>query len=184
MDKECLLKFVAPFYRDKDIMHNIWHIDLVIKYVDRIISQGQYIVDYESLIAAAYFHGFIYSDELAIRTWLTEQNVSIDTIERIITITWESQRQEVPHTLEGKILHDAHVIEGGKTYLITKSLITGSVRGQSLMETITYIERNVLDRNQCYLPESVPVCAASNQFAKDFVSALKKDISTENGILA
>lgn len=34
------------------------------------------------------------------------------------------------------------MIEGGKTYLIVKSLITGSVRGQ----TIKYIEDNVLGK--------------------------------------
>jgi len=38
--------------------------------------------------------------------------------------------------MEGKILHDAHMIEGGKIYLIVKSLITGSVRGQTLEQTI------------------------------------------------
>ncbi len=33
-------------------------------------------------------------------------------------------------------MHDAHVLEGGKTYLIVKTLITGSVRGQSLVDTL------------------------------------------------
>ena len=179
MDSECLLKFVAPYYQNKDIMHNIWHIELVIKYVNRIISQGQYHIDHESLIAAAFFHGFFYSDKLANRRWLTEQNVPKNTIETIIKIAWESQRPEIPQILEGKILHDAHVIEGGKTYLITKSLITGSVRGQSLEETITFIEENVLDHNQCYLPESIPICVESNQFAKEFIATLKSDISAD-----
>ena len=29
----------------------------------------------------------------------------------------------IPETMEGKILHDAHVLEGGKTYLMVKTLM-------------------------------------------------------------
>ncbi|WP_346870910.1 hypothetical protein [Clostridium sp. UBA5119] len=45
-------------------------------------------------------------------------------IKKIINASRESQRDEEVITLEGKILHDAHMIEDGKTYLIVKSLIT------------------------------------------------------------
>lgn len=55
-----------------------------------------------------------------------------EDIEVIIKVAWESQRPEIPETLEGKILHDAHVLEGGKTYTVVKTLITGSVRGSRL----------------------------------------------------
>ena len=63
-------------------------------------------------------------------------------ISKTIKIAWESQRSEIPETIERKILHDAHVLEGGKTYLIVKTLITGSVRGQSLLDTLKYMEKN------------------------------------------
>ena len=176
MNQACLLKFVEPYYQNKDIMHNLWHIDLVIKSVNRIISQGNYLVNYDNLVAAAYFHGFIYSNERAIRVWLAEQNMPLDDIEMMIKIAWESQRPEIPFTLEGKILHDAHIIEGGKTYWIVKSLVTGSVRGQTLIETIEFIEQNVLDQNHCYLPESKPICDELNRFAKEFITALKQGL--------
>lgn len=49
-------------------------------------------------------------------------------------------------------MHDAHVLEGGKAYLIVKTLITGSVRGQSLVETLDFMERNVLNnKNRLHL---------------------------------
>lgn len=118
-----LIKFVKPYYEDKDIMHNMWHIELVKKAIDKILKTSNYNVDYDSLITAMYFHGFIYSDEDKIRAWLEKQNYEVVKIEKIIEIAWESQRSEIPKTIEGKILHDAHVLEGGKNYLIVKLLL-------------------------------------------------------------
>ncbi len=176
MNIEKLVDFVKPYYANKDIMHNMWHIELVIKYVDRILNSGHYQVDYESLIYAAYLHGFIYSDELVIVAWLRSQNVEEGKIQFIVTIANESQRPEIPQTLEGKILHDAHVIEGGKQYSVVKCLITGSVRGQTLLQTIDYIEKFIVDKNKCYLPETIPLCEESNDYLKTFIQTLKEDI--------
>lgn len=174
--KEELLAFVKPYYENKDIMHNLWHIELVEKMVRKIIAMGEYTVDEECLLLAVYFHGCIYSDEAAIKDWLRKQNYSEETIGKILQIAWESQRREVPASIEGKILHDAHVLEGGKTYLVVKTLITGSVRGQTLEETLGYMEKQVLDRNRCYLPETIPLCEEMNGFARAFYSALMEGI--------
>ena len=137
---------------------------------------GNYLIDYDSILYATYFHGFISSDETIIREWLCTQNVDKCQIDKIIKISQESQRLEIPETIEGKILHDAHVLEGGKTYILVKSLITGSVRGQTLVETIDFIEKNILYKNQCYLPETIPLLNEANKFAKNFIAQLKKDI--------
>ena len=176
MDRNALIEFASPFYKDKDLMHNMWHIELLIKYVDKIINCGNYSVDYDNLIIASYFHGFIYSHEQQIKTWLKDQQFSDDDIDFITKVAYESQRSQVPTTLEGKILHDAHVIEGGDTYLLIKSLLTGTARGQTLTETIEYIERYVIDSNKCYLPETIPILEKSNCFAKEIIYKLKEDI--------
>lgn len=131
--QKALLEFVEPYYADKDIMHNMWHIELVKKMVNKILSIGSYEVEEECLLLATYFHGFIYKDEEKIRQWMQEHSYDEEIISKTVKIAWESQRNEVPKTIEGKILHDAHVLEGGKTYLVVKTLITGSVRGQSYL---------------------------------------------------
>jgi len=176
MNTEALTAFCAPYYADKDIMHNMWHIELIQRWIERVIALGDYHPDREALDYAAYFHGFIYSDEPAVRAWLAGQNVEPDRIEKIVKIAWESQRPEMPETLEGKILHDAHVLEGGKTYLVTKTLITGSVRGQNLKDTLSYLKSHVIDRNHCCLPETIPLLNEMNSFAKEFANALEKGI--------
>ena len=105
------------------------------------------------------------------------QGYDEDMIFKTVKIAWESQRSEVPETIEGKILHDAHVLEGGKTYVVVKTLITGSVRGQSLADTLDFMEKNVLNKNMCYLPETIAMCdemnAYTNQFFQDLLDGIK-----------
>lgn len=175
-NKNALMEFIEPYYREKDIMHNMWHIELVKKMTDKILSVSSYEVDRECLYLAMYFHGFIYKEEERITQWLCQQGYSDEVISKVIQIAWESQRNEIPKTIEGMILHDAHVLEGGKAYLIVKTLITGSVRGQSLVETIRFMENNVLDRNQYYLPETIPLCTEMNRYTKEFYKILVEGI--------
>jgi uncharacterized protein len=154
----------------------MWHIELVKKMVNKILAMGNYCVDEECLTLATYFHGFIYRDEEKIIQWMKGQNYSEDIITKTVKIAWESQRSEIPETIEGKILHDAHVLEGGKTYLMVKTLITGSVRGQSLVDTLDYMEKNVLDKNSCYLPETIPLCDEMNKYTNRFFEDLIREV--------
>ena len=176
LNEKALFEFVEPYYADKDIMHNMWHIELVKKMVNKIIAGSSYSVDEECLLLATYFHGFIYKDEEKIKQWMREQDYDEERIAKTVQIAWESQRSEIPETLEGKILHDAHVLEGGKTYLIVKTLITGSVRGQALLDTLQYMEGHVLDKNSCYLPETIPLCEEMNEYTNRFFEELTEGI--------
>ena len=172
-----LLDFVKPYYEDKDIMHNLSHINRVFIYVEKLLKAGKYEADIDILKYAVYFHGFIYNSEESICIWLKKQELSSEIIDRIITAAWESQKDEVAKTLEGKVLHDAHMIEGGKTYLIVKSLITGSIRGQTLEETIRYIENNILSKGICYLQEAQEIYNQQQDFAKKFINDLKEGLT-------
>lgn len=176
VDSKALQEFAKPYYADKDIMHNMWHIELVQRAVEKILATGGYEVDQECLTLAVYFHGFIYRAEEAVRAWMRARQYTEEAIEKTVKIAWESQRSEVPETMEGKILHDAHVLEGGKSYLVVKTLITGSVRGQSLVQTLDYMEKNVLGKNKCYLPETIPLCEEMNRYTEEFYKELMENI--------
>lgn len=170
------MEFIAPYYVDKDIMRNLWHIELVERQAKRILALGHYQIDPEKLYLAMYFHGFIYRDEAKIREWLCQHGYDQSAIDTIVKISWESQRGETPETLEGKILHDAHVLEGGEVYTVVKTLITGSLRGQTLTETLSFMENHVLGANRCYLPETIPLCDEMNRFTAEFYAKLKMGI--------
>lgn len=176
-NKQEVMEFIKPYYVDKDIMHNMWHIELMERQVNKILGITNYEICREKLLLAMYFHGFIYKDEMAIRKWLAQHEYEKSAIDEIVAIAWESQRSEVSKTIEGKILHDAHVLEGGETYTVVKTLITGSVRGQSLNETLEFMEKHVLGMNKCYLPETTPLCDKMNRFTDEFFVKLKNDIN-------
>lgn len=176
IEREALIRFIEPYYENKDIMHNLWHIELVYKQCKKIIELGQYKVNTEFLNLALCFHGFIYKEEKKIRQFLQDNHYTLADIDKIMTIAWESQRPEVPVTLEGKVLHDAHILEGGKTYTVVKTLITGSVRGQSLCETLDFMKNHVLNQNKCYLPEAIELCREMNDFTTQFYKDLVKGI--------
>lgn len=107
---------------------------------------------------------------------MAENGLNDKEIKKIVKIAWESQRPEVPDTLEGKLLHDAHVLEGGKTYTVVKTLITGSVRGQTLKQTLDFMKNNVLDKNKCYLLETIKLCEEMNDYTSKFYDDLIKGI--------
>lgn len=149
-----LAEFVKPYYRDKDIMHDVSHIERIIKTLEWLIKEIKIDIDYCDVVYATYFHGFIYSNEINIIKWLEDEGFEEYRINKIVSIAWESQKNKEANSFEGRLLHDAHMIEGGKVFLITKSLITGTARGQNLEETLTYIENNILGKGKCYLEKA------------------------------
>ena len=169
-------EFVAPFYKDDDIMHDLSHIERMLLSVRKLIKNEDATIDTEAIVCAAYFHGLTDEHAGAICKWLTANGVSGDRARFIITIAEDSIKSAVPRTPEGTILHDAHMIEGGTTFLIVKSLITGSVRGQTLDQTIEYIEKNILDKGTCDLPEANEMYMKEQAFAKQLLDDLKENL--------
>lgn len=168
--------FVAPFYASKDTMHDLTHIRWVRRKAEALAESYVGPVDRELLLAGIYFHGIVYDRQDDVVAFLREKGITPDRVERILTVARESQKEEVPATLEGTILHDAHLTEGGASFLIVKCIATGSARGQTLAQTIDYTERNVLGKFRCYLPEAQPDYAAKLSYAREFLNELKADL--------
>ncbi|PKL78684.1 MAG: hypothetical protein CVV27_02990 [Candidatus Melainabacteria bacterium HGW-Melainabacteria-1] len=174
LNKAALEAFVAPDYVGKDIMHGWAHIQRLLRLARQLASD--YSHDPEVLELGAYFHGNIYAREDEIRRFLTETKLPAEQIERVVQAAYESQTDARPESIEGKLLHDAHLLEGGKTFMITKSLVTGTARGQSLEATLAYIENHVLGKFQCCLPESQALYAEKEAYTRDFLSELKSQL--------
>jgi uncharacterized protein len=176
MDINTLKSFARPFYKNKDIMHDISHIERVLVTLDSLLVDINESYNYEIIVYAAYLHGFIYSDEGIIKGWLRKEGFDESRIEKILKVAWESQKNEEAETIEGRLLHDAHMIEGGKVFLVIKSLITGSVRGQTLEQTIEYIEKNILDRGKCYYKRAQQIYKDSQEFAKYLIQQMREGL--------
>lgn len=180
-DIKKLENFVTPFYVNKDIMHDVSHIKRIIKLAKKLSKN--YKTNLLIICGGAYLHGFIKEPKLLKQT--TEYLISIGLthkyVNKITQAARESQKNSIPKTIEGKILHDAHLIEGGKTFWITKILITGTARGQSFEETIKYIKHHLLDTRfigkfRCYLPEAQRLYRQKENFAVEFATDLIKNI--------
>ena len=169
--------FVRPEYAGKDFMHDLTHIHRV--YALALELGARHPHDAETLLAGAYFHGIVYTREAAIRDFLTAHGIAPERIEGMLRVARESQKDEAADTIEGRLLHDAHLLEGGRTFLITKSLVVGTLRGQTLDQTIRYIEERVLGQFQCYLPETQARYADHEQFAADYLADLKRHLRYE-----
>ena len=40
IEKKLLTEFIKPYYENKDIMHNMWHIELVERQMNKIIDRN------------------------------------------------------------------------------------------------------------------------------------------------
>lgn len=167
-------QMVAPYYEDKDIMHDFSHIERILNLA---IDIGQaYEYDAELLQLGAYFHGMIYLAEAEVVQFLTAEGMPADRIKQVVQIAWGSQKEETAASIEGKILHDAHLLEGGKTFFIVKSLVTGTARGQTLEQTLTYIDQQVIGQFHCLLPASQAIFEEKETFTKAFLSDLRQHL--------
>jgi uncharacterized protein len=166
--------FVCQDYADKDIMHGLDHIHRVYRLARRLGEKHAH--DGELLMLGAYFHGNIYFREADIRRFLEDHSLLPDVIDRVVQIAWESQKESVPKTIEGVLLHDAHLIDGGKTFIITKSLVTGAARGQTLEEINRFIEERILGKYACSLPEAQRLYEEKEEFARQFIEDLKTNL--------
>lgn len=168
--------FSKPFYQHKDIMHDWTHIERVACSMRKLVEEEQVVIDQLVAEAALMLHGIIYSIEPEIRHFLSSIGLSQASVEMIIQVAWESQKEERPSTPEGLILHDAHLLEGGKYFEIIKSLITGSVRGQSLKETLDYIQRNLLEKGRCYTDSGRKQYEVMKAITRDIYLDLREEI--------
>lgn len=110
-----IIEFVRPYYEKKDMMHDMSHIKRVMDALDDLCKEdGSHDYNETILRASAYFHGLIKDHKEDIYEFLHSQNCSQDYINRIVELEQDSIKTSQPSSYEGKLLHDAHMIEGGE----------------------------------------------------------------------
>ena len=154
-------------------MHDATHIRRVTRRALELAES--YPCNVQLLRVAAQLHGIVKSHEFAIREFLIDHGATADEIDHVIEAARESEKESEPRSREGRLLHDAHLLEGDENFLITKSLVTGSARGQSLAETIAYLETH-LDAYRCCLAENQIEYERRVQIARRFLALLKAEL--------
>ena len=168
-----LQAFLEPLHVGADTMHDASHIRRVSRRATEFAKH--YPCNVGVLRLAVQLHGLVNSHELAIREFLAGRGVAPGEINQVIEAARESEKDSEARTPEGKLLHDAHLLEGDENFLITKSLVTGSARGQTLAETIAYLEAH-LDAYHCCLPTNQLEYERRVRIARRFVASLKAEL--------
>lgn len=166
--------FVGPDYAGRDVVHGLAHIHRVLRLARRMAESHEH--DPDALTLGAYFHGTIYLKEPGIRSFMEASDLPSGLVDRVIQAAWESGTTADPQSIEGALLHDAHLLEGGKTFMVTKCLVAGTSRGQTVEESIRFMEQNVLGRFHCCLPESQAPYEERERFAREFLDDLKANL--------
>jgi len=169
-----LQKFVKPFYENKDNMHNLFHINRILNLALKLSKN--YKVDKQLMIYGAYLHGINHHNPKEVLQFLKSQKFDDIRIKHVLLVTEESHKETKPETIEGTILHDANLLEGGKTFIIVKTLIVGVERKRSLEDTIKYLEKDIFGKYKCYLPEAQKIFLEKERYARDFIKELKKGL--------
>ena len=180
---EDIREFVEDIYQknERGLIHGVEHTERLVKDATKLARPYIGEFDAEVLELAGMIHGVIHYGEEGIRKWLEEQGLDIDRVDRVISVAWESQAKSIPVSLEGKILHDAHYIEGGKEFHVLKPIIVGSEMGQSLDKTIEFIKSSIMESPTYYLRESQQLFEEIHQYTQEFVSNLEKQLYMEKG---
>ena len=176
MNEKALSEFVEPYYAKKDAMHDLSHIRRLLKEA-RLICE-KYHADKEVLTCAAYFHGVdVRKHRGDLMGFLASQGLPKRKARRIVLVASESHKESKPRTVEGKILHDAHLVVGGRTLMVTNFLVTGALRGFPVEHTIDYFDKEVDGRFRCYLPEMRRKYSEMEKFTREFFRELKRNLS-------
>ncbi len=170
-----LEEFLGPFYAQKDMMHSLSHIRRFLKTATSLSRKHS--ANNEILTYAAYVHGIDQRKHgRSLARFLQSQGLEDGNVARILLVARESQTESKPKTVEGTILHDAHLIEGGRTFLVVKLLVTGAQLGESLGEIIDRFEKKVDGKFKCYLPETERLYSEKERFARGFFQDLKRSL--------
>ena len=159
------------YYEKKDEMHGLKHIERMLKRAKEM--HNVYGGRWEIIEAAAWLHGLRRDERKAL---MEEMGIKEDAslIERVAD---ESQKESLPKTVEGKILHDAHLLEGGELFFLIKALWTGCKRGQSLEETLDYIEEKLLFKFDVAIEENRKEWEKRQRIAKEMVERIRRSLS-------
>jgi uncharacterized protein len=88
----------------------------------------------------------------------------------------DSQKDSSPQSNEGKVLHDAHLLEGDENFIITKVLVTGSARGQSLEDTINYYQEKLHGRHHCCFVQNQDEYEKREKIVFKYLTKLKSEL--------
>jgi uncharacterized protein len=162
-------EFAKPFLAEKGSMHGLAHVKNVLKIAEE--QRRKHGGDGDVILYAGYLHGIVRENGKDVKKFLESQRFDPKKVERILKAAKEVTG--TARTTEGKVLHDAHLLEGGDSHLVVKAMTTGAERGQTVRESIKHLEEHVLGKHKCCFPENQKIYDRKESFARKALVKLK-----------
>jgi uncharacterized protein len=166
------LRVLEPLYAKKDPAHGLGHIRRV--HAKALIFSRKREADRAVLSLGAALHGVVGDSKPQAEQLLLMDGVPADLLDKGIRTAIESQTYSIPESMEGKILHDAHLCEGGDDFLVVKCLSVASFRGYPIADTYVWVKDKIIGNRsrRCCLPEAKTDYARKLKRLREFWSEL------------
>lgn len=179
---DSLREFVKPYYAEKGELENLAHVQRMLASA-RELGEGENIND-DLLVFGAYLHGVIFNAEEKIRNSLFSLGLERTQVIEIMRVAWESGKEASPETREGALLRDAHLIEGGREYQMAKWLTRGGEVGQSLPQSLDFLDSKMIGRYKCSTPKAQKIYEEIETYRRQFVDTVRKVLRSESAAAA
>jgi len=174
------LRFVEPFYEDRDPAHNFRHIERIVDRLDLLSSEISPPPIRDMLYFLACFHGLgkqiASSDEFAnrVKTFLNQMSWNADEIADGLARLHRHLKD--PVTVEEQIVHDANYVELLGAFGIAKAFTKGGAEGQSYEQTADIFEHQFLAVVEFRTPVGKQIATEKRAYTKDFFDRLRREL--------
>ncbi|MBR3975331.1 MAG: hypothetical protein IKJ88_05670 [Clostridia bacterium] len=72
-------------------------------------------------------------------------------------------------------MNEAKLLEFVRPYYANKDIMHNMWHIE-LVRKLDFMEKNVLDKSNCYLPETIPLCEEMNEYTNSFFEEIVKEI--------
>ncbi|MDP4145309.1 MAG: hypothetical protein Q8936_12635 [Bacillota bacterium] len=183
MHKESIdtyLKFVEPYYDDKEPGYNFSHIERITSRLEMLSQGAEEHINYSLLNFIACFHGL--TDKIS-----EDLNFKEATIGFLRDLGWTEneidnglilldRHLKDPRLIEEKIVHDANYMDLLGPLGIAKAFTTGGARGQCIQESADIFEYEYLDTIEFKTTNGQKLSFGGRQYAKEFLKELRESI--------
>ncbi len=174
-----LTHYVTPYYEAKDLLHGIDHAYRLIDAAREIGTAESMTFDDEIMVYGGLFHGLAAQHAAEIGAFFGPEESALAGI--VLDAAIASLGRSECRTTEEKLLHDAHVVEGGDLYFFIKPLLTGTYVRQPLEETLSFIDGMLESEPQLYFEYSRMRLTQFRQEASALQARLRAQLSSQAG---
>jgi len=167
-----MMEMIEPFHEGKDPAHGMEHIHRL-RLMAKTICQNSGIPR-EDIYFAIFFHGLTTTQQDQVESTFISFGKTPEEAKHYRELSTYMSRDAVPSTNEEKVLHDCHVLEGGKYFALIKSIITGLFDDRSIGSSIELYEKKILPKQRCYLSYTRRILKDQQKIMKDMAQNMKE----------